>query len=130
MISPEIYELGVPVLGICYGAQLTAKLLGGKVEYSDKHEYGRAQLSPLKSLDLFEGFEAGVGFEVWMSHGDRVETLPDGFHLVGKSENSPDRPLPLACMNRPLTLLSRKNRTFGPMLRRFGIDPDVLMKEE
>ncbi len=89
MISPEIYELGVPVLGICYGAQLTAKLLGGKVEYSEKHEYGRAELAPLKAVDLFDGFEAGQGFEVWMSHGDRVHTLPDGFHLVGKSENSP-----------------------------------------
>jgi GMP synthase (glutamine-hydrolysing) len=88
-IDKEIYELGVPVLGICYGAQLTAKLLGGKVESSEMHEYGRANLTPINNEDLFHGFYTGEPNEVWMSHGDRVEALPEGFHLIGESGNSP-----------------------------------------
>jgi GMP synthase (glutamine-hydrolysing) len=90
-ISSEVYELGVPILGICYGAQLTAKLLGGKVVRSDKHEYGRAMLKPTNvgAGGLFEGFEANKEIDVWMSHGDRVEELPEGFSLIGESGNSP-----------------------------------------
>jgi GMP synthase (glutamine-hydrolysing) len=86
-ISPEIFELGVPVLGICYGAQLTAQLLGGQVESADKHEYGRAHVTPTGG-ELFAGFEPGA-IAVWMSHGDRVVSLPPGFELIGESENSP-----------------------------------------
>ncbi|HKE17062.1 MAG TPA: glutamine-hydrolyzing GMP synthase [Kofleriaceae bacterium] len=91
-VSPEIFELGVPVLGICYGAQLVARLLGGRVEPADKHEYGRAHVTvkPDKCADgLFRGFAAGEELSVWMSHGDRVVALPPGFELVGESANSP-----------------------------------------
>ncbi len=88
-ISPEIFELGVPVLGICYGAQLTARLLGGKVEKSDKHEYGRAHLTVTDASGMFRGFTAGEDLAVWMSHGDRVVALPPGFANVGESGNSP-----------------------------------------
>jgi len=97
-ISPEIFELGVPVLGICYGAQLTARLLGGKVEKADKHEYGRAQVTVgaagaargvTETEGLFRGFQTGDELAVWMSHGDRVVALPPGFHNVGESANSP-----------------------------------------
>jgi GMP synthase (glutamine-hydrolysing) len=88
-ISPEIFELGVPVLGICYGAQLAARLLGGSVEPADKHEYGRAHLSVTETSNLFEGFDKGEEIQVWMSHGDRVAGLPEGFHLIGESANSP-----------------------------------------
>jgi GMP synthase (glutamine-hydrolysing) len=88
-ISPELYQLGVPVLGICYGAQLTALLLGGKVERSDKREYGRAHLEIRKADGLFRDFQAGDDIAVWMSHGDRVTALPPGFELVGESGNSP-----------------------------------------
>ena len=88
-IAKEIYQLGVPLLGICYGAQLTAKLLGGNVVRSDKHEYGRADLTPSQSDDLFHRFAPGESTEVWMSHGDRVESLPEGFERIGDSENSP-----------------------------------------
>jgi len=88
-ISPEIYDLGVPVLAICYGAQLTAKLLGGTVVRSDKHEYGRAHVSVTDNNGLFHGFKAGEDMPVWMSHGDRVEALPKGFTLIGESGNSP-----------------------------------------
>ena len=88
-ISPEVFSLGVPVLGICYGAQLTARVLGGKVEPSDKHEYGRAHVKVVDERGLFRGFKAGEEISVWMSHGDRVTALPPGFHLIGESGNSP-----------------------------------------
>jgi GMP synthase (glutamine-hydrolysing) len=89
IVSPEIYDLGVPVLGICYGAQMTALLLGGKVEKADKHEYGRAHVAVSEAEGLFKGFQPGEELAVWMSHGDRVEALPPGFHNVGESGNSP-----------------------------------------
>ena len=87
-ISAELFSLGVPILGICYGAQITAKLLGGEVASADKHEYGRAVIRPTGTSKLF----AEMGTEplaVWMSHGDRVEQLPTGFELIGESDNSP-----------------------------------------
>ncbi len=88
-ISPELYDLGVPVLGICYGAQLTAKLLGGAVVPADKREYGRAHVTVKDASDSFHGFTVGDELAVWMSHGDRVEALPEGFKLVGESKNCP-----------------------------------------
>ena len=88
-ISPELFALGVPVLGICYGAQLTAKVLGGRVEPADKHEYGRAHVKVVDDRGLFRGFDVGEEIAVWMSHGDRVTALPPGFQLIGESGNSP-----------------------------------------
>jgi GMP synthase (glutamine-hydrolysing) len=88
-ISPEIFALGVPVLGICYGAQLAARLLGGEVTKADKHEYGRAHVTVKRSEGLLAGLAIGDELQVWMSHGDRVERLPPGFELVGESGNSP-----------------------------------------
>src|SRR5687767_10127218 len=88
-VSPELFDLGIPVLGICYGAQLTAKLLGGKVEKSDKHEYGRAHVTVGEAEGVFRGFQPGEELAVWMSHGDRVTALPRGFHNTGESGNSP-----------------------------------------
>src|SRR5690349_11480213 len=88
-ISPEIFDLGVPVLGICYGLQLTAKLLGGKVSPSDDREYGRAHIGVSKPIGLFEGFQTGEEVAVWMSHGDRVEALPAGFEVVATTASSP-----------------------------------------
>ena len=90
-VTPEIFDLGVPVLGICYGAQLTASLLGGTVAAADKHEYGRATVRPLAGVADGRLF-ADMGTDeltVWMSHGDRVESLPPGFSLIGESDNSP-----------------------------------------
>ncbi len=86
-ISKSIYGLGIPILGICYGMQLTAKLLGGRVEKSLKREYGGAGLKHSDAKGLF----AGLGkkpIKVWMSHGDRVEKLPRGFKAIGTSVNS------------------------------------------
>ncbi len=88
-VSPEIFGLGVPVLGICYGAQLTAKLLGGRVAGASHHEYGRAHVKVKSAGDLFQGFPVGEDLSVWMSHGDRVEELPPGFALIGDTPNSP-----------------------------------------
>ncbi|MCB1215155.1 MAG: glutamine-hydrolyzing GMP synthase [Deltaproteobacteria bacterium] len=85
-ISKEIFELGVPILGICYGLQLTAHLLGGKVLPSQKREYGRAVFNKNSSSPLLEGVSEHS--QVWMSHGDKVESLPSGFVSLGKSDNT------------------------------------------
>jgi GMP synthase (glutamine-hydrolysing) len=88
-VSTELYDLGVPVLGICYGVQLTSLLLGGKVVPADRREYGRATVKVKDPAGLFHGFAVGEEISVWMSHGDRVETLPDGFNVTGESANCP-----------------------------------------
>jgi GMP synthase (glutamine-hydrolysing) len=88
-ISREVYDLGVPVLGICYGVQLTALEFGGKVVPAERREYGRATVKVTAPGDLFHGFAAGEEMPVWMSHGDRVESLPAGFDVVGESANCP-----------------------------------------
>jgi len=85
--DPGIFELGVPILGICYGTQLFAHLLGGVVARADRREYGIARLEHQHDCDLFEGMSSPT--QVWMSHGDRVERLPAGFTAIGCTENSP-----------------------------------------
>ncbi len=91
-VSQAVFELEVPVLGICYGMQAMAAQLGGKVEASAHREFGYAEITPLDS-ELLAGLNDGEAdapmLKVWMSHGDRVETLPDGFTAIGKSANSP-----------------------------------------
>jgi GMP synthase (glutamine-hydrolysing) len=88
-ISTELYDLGVPVLGICYGVQLTALLLGGQVAPAERREYGRAQVRIKDTTDILHGLPKGEETPVWMSHGDRIERLPDGFTVVGESANCP-----------------------------------------
>ncbi|APR77868.1 GMP synthase [Minicystis rosea] len=89
-IGPEIFDLGVPVLGICYGLQLTAFLLGGKVERSDEGgEYGRARVHVERPAGIFGRFAPGDDLEVWMSHGDRLAALPEGFTAIGTTKGSP-----------------------------------------
>ncbi|MFQ5596687.1 MAG: glutamine-hydrolyzing GMP synthase [Nitrospiria bacterium] len=85
--DPAIFSLGIPVLGICYGMQLMTNLLGGDVARSQKREYGRAELSVDRGSPLLKGLPRRV--PVWMSHGDRIEKLPEGFRAVGKTENAP-----------------------------------------
>ena len=77
----------VPVLGVCYGAQLTAKMFGGKVEKSDKREYGRARLEILKEDILLKNVLPQS--QVWMSHSDTVKQLPEGFKILGTTESIP-----------------------------------------
>ncbi len=88
-VTPELFDLGVPILGICYGVQLASHLLGGKVSRADHREYGRATVKLEVASDLFAGFAPGEEIPVWMSHGDRVDELPPGFTTVGKSDACP-----------------------------------------
>jgi GMP synthase (glutamine-hydrolysing) len=87
--APEnILSSGLPILGICYGQQTLCAQLGGSVEQSDEREFGRAMLEVKAGSPLFEGIDADE-IQVWMSHGDRVNNLPDGFSIIGTSENAP-----------------------------------------
>jgi len=88
-IGAEIFDLGLPILGICYGVQLTSLLLGGKVISASHREYGRATVRLEKDSELFHGFGDKEELSVWMSHGDRVDALPEGFACVGTSPNCP-----------------------------------------
>ncbi len=94
--APQIvFELGVPVLGICYGMQTMAQQLGGKVESSGKREFGYAEVCPLGDSDLFKGIqdredENGKGYlDVWMSHGDKVTEMPSGFRVIAGNDACP-----------------------------------------
>ena len=82
----KIFELGVPVLGICYGLQLMGHMLGGKIVSSKQREYGFGKLSFKGSSELLKGLESPL--QVWNSHGDKIEKLPEGFKPVGTTENS------------------------------------------
>ena len=87
-IDPALFELGVPVLGICYGAQLIARLLGGVVRPGDKREFGRATLAVGQGgAGVFRAMTTGDELTVWMSHGDSVDELPPGFVQTGTSAN-------------------------------------------
>jgi len=89
--APEsVFRSGVPVLGICYGEQTMCAQLGGKVESGHNREFGRAFLDIQKDSALFDGVWAkGTRHQVWMSHGDRVTALPDGFGVIGTSTGAP-----------------------------------------
>ncbi len=90
-LAPDaIYQAGVPVLGICYGEQAMAQQLGGQVEGGHHREFGRAEVEIVEECALFEGvWRKGERYPVWMSHGDRVTKLPEGFRTVAKAPNSP-----------------------------------------
>jgi GMP synthase (glutamine-hydrolysing) len=86
----EAFALGVPILAICYGQQTMTVQLGGVVEGGHAREFGRADVEIKKASPLFEGvWEVGGRYPVWMSHGDRVTRLADGFEVVATSENAP-----------------------------------------
>ncbi|GAB4380416.1 MAG: glutamine-hydrolyzing GMP synthase [Calditrichia bacterium] len=85
--SPEIFDLGIPVLGICYGLQLIAYLLGGEVDRAARREYGRAELTFDKDEALFDGLQSPT--TVWLSHGDHLTKTPPGFKIIGRTDNAP-----------------------------------------
>ena len=85
--DPEIFRLGVPMLGICYGVQLMGHFLGGKVAHSKAREYGHGVLTVRRPGRLFKGLPRKV--RVWNSHGDKITRLPPGFRAIGTTENSP-----------------------------------------
>ncbi len=88
--DPAILDLSIPLLGICYGAQLMILQSGGQVEKAENREFGKAELQILSTDGLFAGLETGeVHHQVWMSHGDRVEVVPDGFEASAVSGHSP-----------------------------------------
>ena len=89
--APEcLFDLGIPVLGICYGQQAMCEQLGGRVEASDHQEFGRAFVDVNDDCALFQGlWQAGEKYQVWMSHGDQVMEIPPGFRLVGTSDDCP-----------------------------------------
>jgi GMP synthase (glutamine-hydrolysing) len=87
-----VFEIGVPVLGICYGMQTMAQQLGGKVESSTLREFGYAEVSTVNGAILFDGLDDHDGshkLDVWMSHGDKVTELPEGFHLAAFTPSCP-----------------------------------------
>ncbi len=86
-VDPAIFELGVPVLGICYGMQLMAQMLGGEVQPGNQREFGGARISVKESSGLFHGIEGDL--EVWMSHGDQVSHMPGGFKANAKTSSCP-----------------------------------------
>ena len=87
-IDRKIYKLGIPILGICYGMQLMASQLpGGKVTKAEQGEYGKAKINILKDEGLFNDIENKS--QVWMSHWDRVEKIPDGFEITANTEITP-----------------------------------------
>ncbi|MBN1140814.1 MAG: glutamine-hydrolyzing GMP synthase, partial [Deltaproteobacteria bacterium] len=89
-VEEELFELGVPVLGICYGLQLMVRHFGGDVVAAGKREYGHAEIRACgKPGPLFDGFFVEGKNSVWMSHGDHVEKVPDCFEVVAGSENAP-----------------------------------------
>ncbi len=101
-LHPSVLATGVPILGICYGMQVLTHTLGGEVEPAAHREFGRAEIRMTNPCALFEGFGSDAPETVWMSHGDRVKRLPDGFHVVAESPNSP------AC-----AMASMDDRIFG-----------------
>ncbi len=85
-----IFDAGIPVLGICYGQMTMCVQMGGKAEGSDHREFGRAQVNVNKACALFDGvWEMNTSHQVWMSHGDRVIDLPDGFEVFARSAGAP-----------------------------------------
>jgi GMP synthase (glutamine-hydrolysing) len=89
-VDPQVIELGVPILGICYGMQALSAALGGEVLPSSHREFGLAKIELIADNNLFDGIlEVGDELNVWMSHGDRVEALPDGFVALARTANAP-----------------------------------------
>lgn len=102
--SKDVLNQGVPVLGICYGMQVVAHALGGRVSRATRREFGRAQLLVQDGSDLLKGLDTHAPFSVWMSHGDRIETLPPGFTSIARTANSP-----IAAMKS----VNRRHRLYG-----------------
>jgi len=89
LVDRAVFEMGVPVLGVCYGLQLMAKLLGGAIDRTAHREYGHARVEVIEPVGPFREMRPGEHLDVWMSHGDKVSSPPRGFRVIGRSENSP-----------------------------------------
>lgn len=89
MCLQALFETNIAILGICYGMQLISYCLGGKVSHSEKREYGNAKTIIHSNQAIFQGLDLNIPFDVWMSHGDKIEMLPQGFVNIASSLNSP-----------------------------------------
>ena len=107
LVDVKAMTAKMPVLGICYGAQLTAKVYGGRVEKSEKREYGRAIFTVTKEDALLQNVSHTS--QVWMSHSDTIKELPDGFELLGTTES-----IPVAAFKR--TTDNRQRATNNPSM--------------
>ena len=85
-IFPQIFDLNIPILGICYGEQLICDMLGGKVEKSFEREFGKAEIEIVKDSKFFKDFQ---NHQVWMSHGDHISKIPQGFEVIAKTPKAP-----------------------------------------
>lgn len=94
LVDPAIYDLGLPIFGICYGMQLISHQLGGKVERAGKREYGKADVAFVSGSELVHGLDTNQ--TVWMSHGDHVTELPTGFRVDASTDHAP-----IAAMSHP-----------------------------
>ena len=83
----KIFDLNIPILGICYGLQIIVDKMGGSIIRTNKREYGKATLSLSSNQNLFHGIDSKT--DVWMSHGDATESLPNNFESIATTENSP-----------------------------------------
>lgn len=88
LADPEVLNLGVPIFGICYGMQVITHILGGEVAKASNREYGSSNIS-FEDKTIFQGLNKNEELRVWMSHGDRINRIPDGFRILASSENSP-----------------------------------------
>ncbi|MBT6205851.1 MAG: glutamine-hydrolyzing GMP synthase, partial [Rhodospirillaceae bacterium] len=89
-VPQAVFDAGVPIMGICYGEQTLCAQMGGAVETSESREFGRAFLDIKEDCALFDGvWQPGERHQVWMSHGDRITAIPEGFRVVATSEGSP-----------------------------------------
>lgn len=95
-IDPVIFEWGVPILGICYGMQLAAKIMGAEVHPAQNREYGRSELEISEDCPLWKGLDPDEGLTVWMSHGDTVSSLPPGFSALASTGD-----IQIAAMGNP-----------------------------
>jgi GMP synthase (glutamine-hydrolysing) len=114
--DPRVFELGVPVLGICYGLQLMVHVLGGKVRAATRREYGHAEVEVVADSELFRGLPKSL--EVWMSHGDEAVDLPPGFTLTAKSPNA------VASMQNPARKMFAVQ--FHPEVRHTRLGTEIL----
>jgi len=99
-VPRQLFDLGVPVLGICYGMQLMTHLFRGEVAKASRREFGRAELLIDDDSDLFKGVGENRATTVWMSHGDRIERMPKGFRSIAHTDNSPVAAMKLADAGR------------------------------